>query len=189
MADRPPSPDPAELLPELEPADGARLEPPDEVWTGIERAVSAEGSRRRRFRTGPLLMVAAVVALLGAAGILVGALDDDETVLAEVTLTDRGLPLAAPADARAALIETDGEVYVDLDLPELEDGPGFYEAWLIDRDVEEMYSLGPVDGSGRLAVPSGVDPGEFPIIDLSVEPLDGDPTHSGRSVLRGTLPT
>ena len=33
----------------------------------------------------------------------------------------------------------------------------------------------------------GLDLTEFPLLDISVEPLDGDPTHSGVSVARGDL--
>ena len=42
-------------------------------------------------------------------------------------------------------------------------------------------------GEQTLELPSGLDLGEFPIVDVSVEPLDGDPTHSGVSVARGVL--
>ncbi len=50
-----------------------------------------------------------------------------------------------------------------------------------------MQSLGPIDGSGRVALPDGLDPALYATVDISVEPLDGVPTHSGQSVLRGTL--
>jgi hypothetical protein len=32
-----------------------------------------------------------------------------------------------------------------------------------------------------------VDVGEYPVVDVSIEPTDGDPAHSGNSVVRGTL--
>ncbi len=51
-----------------------------------------------------------------------------------------------------------------------------------------MVSLGAVDGSGRLAIPRGIDPTVYRVVDVSIEPADGVPTHSGRSVLRGTMP-
>ena len=46
-----------------------------------------------------------------------------------------------------------------------------------------------VQGGGEvsLEVPSGVDLTEYPVVDVSVEPLDGDPSHSGVSVVRGRL--
>ena len=59
--------------------------------------------------------------------------------------------------------------------------------WLIDANVEGMVSLGPARSDGIYAVPSDLDVAAFPIVDVSVEPPDGNPTHSGVSVLRGTL--
>ena len=48
-------------------------------------------------------------------------------------------------------------------------------------------SLGPFRGNGLYLVPAGVDPARFPIVDVSEEPPDGQPTHSGISLLRGDL--
>jgi hypothetical protein len=36
-------------------------------------------------------------------------------------------------------------------------------------------------------VPDGVDTAEFPVVDVSAEADDGDPAHSGDSIVRGTL--
>jgi hypothetical protein len=47
--------------------------------------------------------------------------------------------------------------------------------------------MGPVRGTGRFVIPPGVATDSFPIVDLSIEPADGVPTHSGKSVLRGEL--
>ena len=41
------------------------------------------------------------------------------------------------------------------------------------------------DGTARASLPLPVDPARFRYFDLSLEPADGDPGHSGRSVLRG----
>ena len=63
----------------------------------------------------------------------------------------------------------------------------FYEVWLL-RSPTELVSVGTfrVDDRGRARVsfPVGVDPGRFPIVDVSREPADGDPRHSSVSVLR-----
>lgn len=65
---------------------------------------------------------------------------------------------------------------------------GYEEVWLITPALDRMYSLGVLrDGTGSLTMPDGIDLEEFPIVDISEEPLDGDPTHSGVSVLRGSL--
>ena len=42
-------------------------------------------------------------------------------------------------------------------------------------------------GTTVLDLPEGIDLAEHPIVDVSVEPLDGDPTNSGVSVARGVL--
>ena len=65
---------------------------------------------------------------------------------------------------------------------------GYREVWLIDANVEGMVSLGILDGSsGQFVIPDGVEVGDFPIVDVSWEPLDGDPTHSGDSIVRGQI--
>jgi anti-sigma-K factor RskA len=53
-----------------------------------------------------------------------------------------------------------------------------------------MVPLGVVaPGSQTVELPADLDLGRFPLVDVSVEPLDGDPTHSGVSVARGELDT
>lgn len=75
---------------------------------------------------------------------------------------------------------------VDLDAPALEDA--YYEVWVIDRSVQGMLPLGVVTpGTQTVELPDGLDLSEYPLVDVSVEPLDGDPTHSGVSVARGDL--
>jgi hypothetical protein len=54
--------------------------------------------------------------------------------------------------------------------------------------VEGMFPLGAVEpGTQTVELPDGLDLAEYPLLDVSVEPLDGDPTHSGVSVARGDL--
>ena len=54
-------------------------------------------------------------------------------------------------------------------------------------EVQRLVSLGPVRADGTYDLPAGLDPAAFPIVDVSGERIDGDPTHSGDSVLRGQL--
>jgi hypothetical protein len=112
---------------------------------------------------------------------------DDVTVIASVPISSEGLGTSSELTGRAELIEEDGVLYIQLDVGDLPSPDGYIEAWLIDTDVQGMYPLGAVNGDVRLPVPHGVEPTDFPIVDLSVEPLDGDPTHSGVSILRGQL--
>lgn len=66
----------------------------------------------------------------------------------------------------------------------------FYEAWLMDPK-NGFISLGTFrvgeDGSTTLDLPVPVATDKFPVVDISLQPADGKPTHSGVSVLRGTL--
>jgi hypothetical protein len=39
----------------------------------------------------------------------------------------------------------------------------------------------------RFVIPTGLDLAEYPIVDVSREPFDGDPAHSSDSIARGTL--
>ena len=74
-------------------------------------------------------------------------------------------------------------------LPGSTDGSS-YEVWAIDfegEEIRDLVSLGTVNGSTELEWPEGTDPEEFSFIDVSVEPDDGNPEHSGSSVLRGEL--
>lgn len=146
----------------------------------------------RRRRAPAWAMVAAAVggAVLGAGavitGLTLGTADAGSTVVAEAPLAD----LATEADAGTAVLETreDGTevLVVDTDFSELDDA--YLEVWLIDENVEGMVSLGHLTGDRtEFVLPAGFDTSAFPIVDISVEPLDGVPTHSGDSVTRGVL--
>ncbi|WP_369055594.1 anti-sigma factor domain-containing protein [Kineococcus terrestris] len=64
---------------------------------------------------------------------------------------------------------------------------GVLEAWLLDADGG-LIALGPLVGEEFTAVlPADVDLERFSTVDVSREPLDGDPGHSSDSVLRGQL--
>ena len=77
-------------------------------------------------------------------------------------------------------------IVVDLDAP-VPSGD-VREVWLIRSDASGLVSLGLLDGStGRFVVPDGIDVDEFNLVDVSAEPVDGDPAHSGDSIVRGEL--
>lgn len=63
----------------------------------------------------------------------------------------------------------------------------FYELWVLGDDGK-MVSLGTVrvheDGTAHARVPLPVSLHRFPVFDLSLEDGDGNPTHSGHSMLR-----
>ena len=62
-----------------------------------------------------------------------------------------------------------------------------YELWLL-NSPDDLVSLGSFrvgeSGAASVQVPLPVPPEQFAFIDVSVEPGDGNPAHSGNSVLR-----
>ena len=141
---------------------------------------------RRRLR--PVLAVAAAVAVL-AGGITtwIALRPDPSTVIASATLDP--FPDWDGAEG-SAVVATDGDggrtVEVSLSAPG--DSTGFREVWLISSDATRLVSLGILRGDGGVfTIPDGLDLGVFDLVDISEEPYDGDPTHSGDSIVRGAL--
>ena len=65
---------------------------------------------------------------------------------------------------------------------------GFREVWLIRDDLGGLVSLGVLDGTtGTFDVPAGLDTSRYSLVDVSQEPLDGNPAHSTDSIVRGPL--
>ena len=136
-------------------------------------------------------MAAAAVVVVGiAVGAVVAARSNAPGQdLAAAALSGAGLERGAEgATGSATLVRRGDDTYLEL---RLVDPPaptsGYLEVWLLDRQTRGMVSLGPFRGVGRYLVPSGIDPAAFPVVDVSDEPPDGDPTHSGVSLLRGEL--
>lgn len=177
----------------LDEDDRARVPPPVWLWAAIERALGPapivrQERRGSRARWGGLAAAAAVLAVVGVA-ILFRAVGDDRQVLASAAMTNEGLDeRGADTTGSAAVVRVEKRVELDLrvERPPTPDG-SYLEVWLIDRKVERMVSLGPYSGNGTYAIPDGIDPGRFPIVDVSLEPADGVPTHSSVSIVRGVL--
>lgn len=81
----------------------------------------------------------------------------------------------------------DGRV-LELTLDSRAPGQGFREVWLLDAASGELVSLGVLNGTeATLSVPDGLELADYPVVDVSREPLNGDPAHSGDSIARGKL--
>jgi hypothetical protein len=190
------------------------IEPPTEVWAGIVHSLAAEatppatttgatnvvplaGRRRNRFLASALGIAAAAV--LAVAGVAVfnarGGSETDLLASAELTYDAANFdPLGAGASATAELVERDGEFEIVLSnssLPSELSETADLELWLIEADADgNLVDIAPialVGGEGTYRVPSSVDVATHRIVDISVEPRDGDEAHSGRSILRGSL--
>jgi anti-sigma-K factor RskA len=146
---------------------------------------AARRSARRRLPAW-LAVVAVVLVLLVVVAALLQRDGDDSEVVASVELEQ----LVETGTARADLVrETDDRFRLDLEVDGVEPGDGFLELWLLgpgeEADELRLISLGVINESGSYPLPTGIDLSAFPIVDISVEPFDGDPSHSGNSLLRG----
>ncbi|MGK2947147.1 MAG: anti-sigma factor [Acidimicrobiales bacterium] len=172
---------PAEPAAPTSVADGARSLRPVE-GTGEPAPRSRSAARR-----WPLLAAAAALAvILGIAGVVaLGGSTDDPT---EQQVELAALPGFEGAEGTALLVERDGDREVEVDLAGVDLPEGSHlEIWLLDPAVSQTISLGVLDDAGPFTVPADVDLVATPILDVSVEPDDGDPAHSGVSVVRGEI--
>lgn len=190
--------------------------PPPHVWASIARelghpragtsqvpAISRAGAHElpgsRRSRSGGqtgarswgggavrLLAAAAVGALVAWAGISLTDRDPAPQVLASGQLR----PLTeAGTEGSAEVVQIDGHQRLRVQLSTVPDGgDGYLEVWLLRPDVSGMVTLGVLDGAqGEFLLPDGIDLGEFAVVDISREHMDGDPSHGGDSLVRGEI--
>lgn len=158
-----------------------------------ERAAPASAAARRRSTRwiAPIAACAVGIALGAGAVILVQNRENSVTIDATAPLTPvQGGPLP-PTDGQLGTAELvtarDGQqVRVDASaLPAA--AASAYEVWLFGPEGR-MVSLGTLaDGTGSFTVPAGIDTNQYRTVDVSDEPPDGNPAHSGISLVRGTF--
>ena len=184
-ASSPQAQSPAPAAPQLPPADGAPTRLPSRQERAGRRQEPGGGSGWIR-RPGVWLAAAAATTLL-AAGVFWSVQQNQPTVtpLAQADL--------APVDQHSAtgsarVVEAaDGQRTLEVRVDKNE-ARGYQEVWLIAPDLSRLVSLGVMTSeSGTFAVPAGLDLGDYPIVDVSDEPVDGNPAHSSVSIVRGTL--
>jgi Anti-sigma-K factor rskA len=160
------------------------------------RSSSVPPAAARRGVAPWLAGLAAAVALLAGLGIghVTGGADPapeavaptPETVVAAAALT--ALDSDAPRGVADA-VEQGDTMTVRVSAEALGDGDGVHEVWLINVDGKRMISIGLLASGdkGQFEVPMDLIEKGYRIVDISVEPDDGDPTHSGVSLARGEL--
>ena len=164
----------------------------ERLWTRVRAAalgdtppVRPPATPARRWAPLAIAAVLALVVGIGiGAGLVAGTGRDEPTPLATIQLT----PLTDDATAHTAVLQQDEQGRsIAVDLSDLPDVDGFHEVWLLDPSTGGLVSLGPVRSDGAYTIPDAVDLTTLSVLDVSVEPQDGDPTHSGASVLRGEV--
>lgn len=172
-----------------------RLEPPPpQVWQGVVDELGLRGRRPR-----PLLWAAAAAVVgLGIGSLATWALvrddpADDAGRAAAVVRTADLEPVpgtGASTTGTARLLEhADGAQSVEVSASGLGTATGHFEVWLIRPGTDRMISIGVLAAgdAGEFTVPAAALADGFTLVDVSDEPDDGEPTHSGDSVLRGDL--
>jgi hypothetical protein len=155
--------------------------------TRRERGADAEPARRGG--VWKLWALAASFALIASAGLGVWVIGQRTafTEVAEASLAP--FPDHPGAEGTAVVEEqSDGSLAVRVALSADAAPDTFREVWLIKADASDLVSLGVLEGTEQtFAVPAGVDLNDFVLVDVSQEPVDGPPTHSGDSIVRGEL--
>lgn len=164
-----------DAAPDAPAIDEAAAEPP-------ARAVARRGSRTL------WVLAASLAAVLAIGGGVWGALNAVRPAeIAEASL-DAFPDHPGATGTATAEEERDGTVRLHVTLADADTTDAYHEVWLIRSDASALISLGILDGdSGTFTVPAGVDLSDFSLVDISAEPVDGDPQHSGDSIVRGEL--
>ena len=168
----------------------ADLAPPPATVSSLEER---RGRRRAGLPTAWLLAAASVVGIvLGVGGTTLANRIGVDPEPSQVTVASASLaPLDSPqTQGVATLVDADGGLRLDLPAMQLDAGTGYLEVWLINRDLTRMISIGviPTDAE-QVDLPVSqrlIDEG-YVIVDISREPFDDKPAHSGQTLVRGEL--
>lgn len=150
------------------------------------------GLGRSRGRTparyGPRVLAAAAVLVVAFGG---GTLWYSHQSAGEVVARATLAPLPDKAGhGEAELVRRHGVPQLQIVVSPPPPGDRFEELWLINTDGRRMISLGVVPADGRASYPVPAQSGAlagYTVVDISLEPYDGDAAHSRNSLLRGTL--
>ena len=185
------APDP--LVPSPSPSSSTVANGPSASVLGGPAPRASVGPRRARTtrRWSAVLVAAGLGLLVGVGGtVLVDLISSRSEVVASASLE----PLPGHTGrGTAELVRTSGATALRIKVESVTPSEDYRELWLINTDLKQMYSLGvlPTSGAGTYPVPpqlaGGLD--GFSIVDVSVEPYDGNALHSRNSLVRGVLPT
>jgi hypothetical protein len=146
---------------------------------------------RTQRRSVPTWLAVAAGVVAGVSGAVAfqaletGSSTPEDSVIADAELSEFG---ATGTSGTAEIRDTDAARVVHISLDEPAEGSGFREVWLLNAQTGDLISLGVLNGTeSTLALPDGLDLRDYPVVDISREPLDGDPAHSSDSIARGEL--
>jgi anti-sigma-K factor RskA len=180
--------------------------PSADVWTRVQadihshthagaestaEVVALDSRRPARRRNWALAVAASFIGLAVGVGITLAATRTDAPTAVTVA-TAQIVPVSAPTAHGQAVIKrvANGQRTMTIsvkDLPVAKNG--FYEVWLMNAKPVRFLAVGSLDGkhNGVFQLPPGLDLSAYPYIDVSLQPFNGNPLHSGDSVVRGNL--
>ena len=180
----------ASSAPDVEGASAAPSQTSESVLAAPPQGATVHSLSERRRPWVGIVAAAAAVALVASAGTALWSTlrpAAQPTILASATLD--AFPNWPDASGEAKLEQLpDGTRVVEVNLDVPVTAGGYREVWLITTDATALVSLGIVEGtSGQFTVPEGLDVTNYALVDISEEQFDGDPSHSGDSIVRGEL--
>ncbi len=174
------------LLAAIQAEVAADPQPPSAASSSVHGSslVSPAGSRARY---GRRLVAAAAILAVALGGTFWYRSTEAEQIVARATLS--ALPDKS-GQGTAELTNRAGAQQLSINVTAPIPADAYEELWLINTDGKRMISLGvvPADGRATYVVPlsTGALDG-YTVVDISLEPYDGNAAHSRNSVLRGTL--
>jgi len=169
------------------------------VSASVTNVVSIEKGRRRWSTSW--LVAASVAGIVGGAILTSGGIALNGSEPEPQPVAAPPVPPIVASTSLAALPKHEGNGEAEIvstpdgkelvvDVSDLSTGEGFYEVWLIDPETFQMIGLGALaNDAGRFPIPDGLDLSQYTVVDVSLEPFDGDPVHSRDSIVRGELST
>jgi hypothetical protein len=156
---------------------------------GAAPAAPIELARRRRWL--PVAIAAASIGLVAGlgGGLWLGSLRQ----VPSPKVVDQAQLAPFPgwrASGHALVNETtDGHRNITIDLTGLTTQRGtIHEVWLIKADSSGLISIGLLEGNiGHFTIPDSINLAEYPLVDVSAQLNNGNPAHSGNSIVRGNL--
>lgn len=154
------------------------------------RPEARTAARARLRRPGRFAVtLAACAALLGAAAgsSVTWWMTQEKSTGVPSAASERLDSLRADSAGYARLSDDGGHRTLDITVKGLPRTSGYFEVWLMDRTHTKLVSMGVLgpDGRAALPVPGNIDLQEYSVVDVSVQPYNGRPDHSGDSVVRG----
>ncbi len=180
------------------PGTGADLPPAELPATnrlpGTSGGGRSSGGAPRRWSRWVAPLAAAVVGIALGAGAVVISQNRGTDVTIEAVAPLKAVPdgpLAADQQrqlGQAELVADPNGTQVKVSAPDLPPVTNHaYEVWLF-GDEGRMVSLGTLNnGDGTFTVPNGISTQEYRTVDVSDEPPNGNPAHSGISLVRGSF--